>query len=369
VKLDAPSPSGAEERAWRVVRAAFEERVPAPRSRARLRPAFVLAATAALAGILASPPGWTLVHSLRKAVGVERAQPELFSLPARGRLLVSSSRGLWIVQQDGSRRLLGRYRDGAWSPHGLFLAATRENELLALDTRGHVRWALPRPQVRFPTWTGNFTDTRIAYLTTGRLHVVAGDGTKDVDAGGLPAAARIAPAWRPGLPHAVVYTNTRGRVFAYNVDAGSDFWVGPPVISGHFLEPRELEWSGDGGRLLLVARDKLVLFGARTAAPLSVRVVRGIRAAAFRPGTREIALLQTRGGSSEVLLGRRVVFRSTGEFRDLAWSPDGRWLLVTWPTADQWVFVRVGVPRRIVAVSGIARQLGDGASVAGWCCR
>ena len=48
---------------------------------------------------------------------------------------------------------------------------------------------------------------------------------------------------------------------------------------------------------------------------------------------------------------------------------DGRWLLLTWPTADQWVFVRVTGGRRIVAVSGITRQLGARASVAGWCCR
>jgi hypothetical protein len=370
VRLPEPSiPPGAEERAWQVVRAAFAAREPAPRTRRRLAPALALAAAVAAAGVLASPPGWALIHAVREAVGVKKAEPELFSLPARGRLLVSSARGLWIVQPDGSRRLLGRYREGSWSPHGLFVAATRANELLALDPKGHVRWALPRPAVRFPSWTGTRTDTRITYLTTSRLHIVAGDGTKDGDAGGLPAAARIAPAWRPGLPHVVTYANTRGRVYSYNDDCGCDFWVGPPVISGHFVDPRQLQWSDDGQRLLLVALDKLVVFGSRTAAPLAERYVRGIRAAAFRPGTHEIAVLRTHAGSSEVLLGRRVVFRGTGDFRDLAWSPDGRWLLVTWPTADQWVFVQLGGPRRIVAVSGITRQLGAGASVAGWCCR
>jgi hypothetical protein len=261
--------------------------------------------------------------------------------------------------------MLGRYRDGAWSPHGLFVAATRPNELVALDPEGHVRWALPRPAVRFPSWTGDYRNTAIAYLTTSRLHVVAGDGTGDVDGGGLPAAARIPPVWRPGLPHVVTYANTRGGVYAYDVGAGSDFWVGPPVISGRFVEPRELEWSDDGQRLLLVAHDKLVLFGPRTAKPLSIRVARGITAAAFRPRSHQIALIR----GSDVLLGRRVVFRGTGAFGDLAWSPDGHWLLVTWPAADQWVFVRVAGRRRIVAVSGITRQLGAGAHVAGWCCR
>src|SRR5439155_818149 len=83
-----------------------------------------------LAGVLASPPGWALIHSFREAVGIEQAEPELFSLPTGGRLLVSSSSGPWIVQPGGSRRLLGRYRDASWSPHGLYLTVTRENELL-----------------------------------------------------------------------------------------------------------------------------------------------------------------------------------------------------------------------------------------------
>ena len=97
------------------------------RPRSRLRPAFALAAAALVAGVLASPPGWSLIHSIRKAVGVEDAKTELFSLPAPGQLLVSSPRGLWVVQKDGSRRLLRSYRDGSWSPHGRYLAATRSN--------------------------------------------------------------------------------------------------------------------------------------------------------------------------------------------------------------------------------------------------
>src|SRR5438132_716904 len=129
---------------------------------------------------------------------------ELFSLPAPGRLLVSGSGGTWIVNRDGSRRRLGSYRDAAWSPHGLFVAATRPNELLALDTKGNVRWTLPRRSPRFPAWTGTRADTRIAYLAGGKLHVVAGDGTGDHAIG--PAAA-VPPVWLPG--RVVVYSNGR----------------------------------------------------------------------------------------------------------------------------------------------------------------
>ena len=63
----------------------------------------------------------------------------------------------------------------------------------------------------------------------------------------------------------------------------------------------------------------------------------------------------------------RTIFRSTGVFRQLVASPDGRWLLVTWPTANQWVFVRLQ-PRRIVGVARITQQFGRDARVAGWCC-
>jgi hypothetical protein len=56
-------------------------------------------------------------------------------------------------------------------------------------------------------------------------------------------------------------------------------------------------------------------------------------------------------------------------FEDVAWSPDGHWLLVTWPTADQWVFVRVAGTREIVAGATISRQFGGSfPTIRGWCC-
>jgi len=69
---------------------------------------------------------------------------------------------------------------------------------------------------------------------------------------------------------------------------------------------------------------------------------------------------------------RRVL--SGAGLRQLAWSPDGRWLLVSWPAADQWVFVRVAGMPRIAAVSRIARQFSARSAqhafprIEGWCC-
>ena len=68
------------------------------------------------------------------------------------------------------------------------------------------------------------------------------------------------------------------------------------------------------------------------------------------------------------LLNGRTLFRGTGAFRQIAFSPNGRWLLVTWPTANQWVFVRNGRPRKIVGASRISAQFGGFPRVEGWCC-
>ena len=171
----APNEPEAGERAWEVVRAAYESREPVIWPRRHARPLLAGALVAAVVAAALSPPGRSVVHSLRKAVGIERAQPALFSLPAPGQLLVTSREGAWLVRADGSKRLLGRYRDTAFSPHGLFVAATRANELVALDAEGNVRWTLARPSPRFPAWTGTRSDTRIAYLSNGRLRIVGPD--------------------------------------------------------------------------------------------------------------------------------------------------------------------------------------------------
>ncbi|MET0853126.1 MAG: hypothetical protein ABWY30_00700, partial [Microterricola sp.] len=300
-------------RAWQVVRAAYEERTPAPRERKAWRPVLVLAAVAVVAGAVASPPGQAVLDSIREVVGIERAQPALFSLPAPGPLLVESADGVWVVQADGSKRRLGDWREGSWSPFGRFVVAARANELAALEPDGDVRWSLARPRVRFPRWTGDRIDTRIAYLSGTSLRVVAGDGTDDRLLRRNVAA--VAPVWLPGDGFRLAYTDRAGRTVAVDAD------------TGHALRQ-----------------------GA-VSAPAA-------------------ATIRRRGAASEVVTEGRVVFRGTGEFRDAARTPDGRWLLVTWPTADQWVFVRLSGRRKIVAVSGITEQFGGGAfpMIAGWCC-
>jgi hypothetical protein len=52
----------------------------------------------------------------------------------------------------------------------------------------------------------------------------------------------------------------------------------------------------------------------------------------------------------------REVFAAPGALTDLAWSPDGRWLLVAWREADQWLFIPTTGRRRVRAVANIREQ-------------
>lgn len=314
MRFHAPEEHEAEDRAWEVVRALYEQREPVSWPRRHWQPLIAVAIVAAVVAAALSPPGRSVVHSLRKAVGVQQAEQGIFSLPAPRQLLVKSREGAWLVHADGSKRLLGGYRDARLSPHGLFVAGTRANQLVALDPQGDVRWTLARPAPRLPAWTGTRTDTRIAYLSGGELRVVAGDGSGDH---ALGRAALVPPAWRPGPRRVLAYSDRRQAVV---VDAD---------------DPSEATVDRDG---TFAGRNDVV--AARAAG---------------------------NGSSVFFIVSGRTFFRGTGVFDQLASSPDGRWLLISWPTANQWVFVRLH-PRKMVGVARITQKFGRDARIAGWCC-
>ncbi|HLY93532.1 MAG TPA: hypothetical protein VKP14_01670 [Gaiellaceae bacterium] len=355
-----PVDADAEGRTWEVVRSAFAEREPVVVHRRRLGIALVAAGVAILAAAL-SPPGRAVVNAVRRSIGIEHATPALFRLPSAGRLLVSGPGGAWVVASDGSRRLLGDYAQASWSPHGLFVVGARTNELATMEPTGKVHWTLARPQIRFPRWAGTHADTRIAYLTTSRLHVVAGDGTGDVDAEGLPAAAVVAPAWRPSKTdlHVLAYVTTHGRVTVLNPDRGNVWWV-----SAGYAGPRALAWSPDGKKLVLAAQSKVVVFDGQSGRAHTLRV-EGVRGMAFAPDGR-LALL--RGRAVLLFDGSRLrtLFIAPGGLAGLAWSPNGRWLLTGLPSADQWVFLQTLRGHRVLAVSHIRSQFGGAATLDGW---
>ncbi len=217
-RIEVPGEHEARERSWAVVQAAYAEREPATPQRSWKPLAALAAAAVVLAGLL-SPPGRAVLDELREVVGVEESAPALFSLPTSGRLLVIADSGAWVVEQDGSKRLLGPYREASWSPFGRFVVASRPNELAALTPDGVVRWSLARPKVRFPRWGGTRTDTRIAYLSDGALRVVGGDGKGDRLLDRL--ASEQPPAWLPGAGHRLAYARRDGSVRVVDADTGA----------------------------------------------------------------------------------------------------------------------------------------------------
>lgn len=363
-----------EDRAWEVVRRAFLERTP-PRRRARkkLALAATAAAVAAVVAAAVSPPGRAVFHSVRAAVGIEHAEPALFSLPAPGRLLVVSSDngGVWLVKSDGFMRRLGPYTDAEWSPHGLYVIATEGNQLVAFDPYGGVRWKLARHTPSSPRWEGTMTDTRIAYLAASGLRVVAGDGTDDhlLDA----HAGDVAPAWDTARLHTLAYYSG-GAIVLRQAD-GKLVWRAPIKVL-----PAALEWSSDGRYLAVRSPRQIVVIDERGEVHRTISMLGAeLRQATFKPGTHELAVVVRRSGRSEVRVvdvdhpgHARLLFAGPGTFGDVEWAPTGGWLLVNWPDANQWVFIK---GKHVRAVANIREQfaradgLGPLLQLSGrWCC-
>jgi len=347
-RIEVPGEHEARERAWDVVRAAYAEREPVPRPRRRLAPAVVLGLAVALTAVALSPPGRAVVDSVRKAIGIESAEEALFSLPVPGRLLVVSDSGAWAVANDGSIRRLGDYREIRCSPFGRFVAAARANELAALEPDGDVHWKLSRPGVRAPEWGGTLTDTRIAYVSRGRVRVVAGDGTGD-----HALAPGRAAAWVPGSVRLLAVAGTSG-VSLVDVETSETRWTTP-------VRAATLAWSADGTRLLALGVGRYAVLS-----PMGKVLTEGrASAGAFAPRGHALALI--RGDRLEV--DGRLRFRGTGAFGDVTWSPDGGWIAVAWPEADQLVFVRAAGRRKIEASANVADQFESTSTprLAGWC--
>ena len=384
MRWDEPAPGEreAEDRSWDVVRAAWAEEPRPTYSRSPHHRGLVAAAAAiaVVAAAVFSSPGRAVLHSLQHAVrGEKNANPALYSLPSGSSLLVESDRGVWVVQRDGSKRLLRGYRDASWSPHGVYLAAVRGSELRALEPNGAVHWSIARPgRLSSPRWSDATPPCcRIAYLAGPTLRVVNGDGTDDrlLAAGVAP----VAPAWRPHT-HVLAYVDTGGLVRVLEADTGRLLRTIHPA-----QRPYGLEWSTDGRFLLVRGLHSFELFGPGTTHLQPLGPGAGgapVIDAALSPNGRNIASIQrasTRAGTRSFLWRysrlrpdeerATAVFAGAGRLADVEWSPDGRWLLLNWPSADQWLFIRSAAVRKVRAVSNIRSSFGPNARLAGWCCR
>ena len=371
---DAPGEREAGDRSWDVVREAYEERIRVPRKR-DWRPIAIVAVAAVLVAAGVTPPGHAVLGSLRDAVrGEPNAAPALFSLPTpHSHLLVNSAEGAWVVQSDGSKRLLDGYRDASWSPHGLYLAALHGDELRALEPNGNVHWSVGRAGLASPRWSNEGTgDERVAYLAGSTLRVIGGDGRSDRAL--ARDVGRIAPAWRPRT-HVLAYVARTGKIVVRSADSGAVQWS-----SVAQQRPTGLEWSGDGHYLLARGATSITVFsytGRQRLEPLGPPLAARVVDAAFRPSSDALAFVQRTGGRSSVWFypqlrpdgtAARRVFAGAGDFDRIAWSPDARWLMLSWRSADQWLFIRSAAVRKVVPVSGIEEAFGPDAVPAGWCC-
>jgi len=382
--VPAPGEGQAEERSWAVVREAFDEREP-------VRQPLGLRARAALAGLVAAavavvaltPAGAEVREWIADAIeaGEEDARPGLGSLPAPGAILTESGDGVWIIRDDGSRRRLGDYDLATWSANGRYVGVTDGRELLAVTTTGEQRWAIPASsRIESLDWSSD-DGFRVAYVAGGKLRIAAGDGSEDVAFRDDIGSTAI--AWQPESDpdiavHRLAFVDRRGRVILADTDSGDVLWRSAQVQA----EVESLQWSGNGDRLLVAgngfghvldAEGNPALKAVAAGASAATLAPDGATVAVVRPsrkGGAEFALVPAELGPREAVLYPNPP-RATGAFGAPTFSPDGEWILLPWPEADQWLFIRVA-DRRIIPVD-ISRQLDPtGAasfpSVAGWCC-
>jgi hypothetical protein len=366
----APREPQAQLHAWPVIRSVYVDRSPVRSRRPWVRVS-VVPVVVLITGILALTSAGAAVHRwIVQTIGVPRAHPQLVSLPAPGSILVTGAGGTWTIAADGARHRLGSASQATWSPHGLYVAVAGSGQLSALTPTGATVWSIARAGVHAPRWFGP-NGYRVAYLSGATLRVIAGDGTGDRAL--ASDVGPVAPAWRTGHAYTLAYVQRPATVVVRDADTGRVAW------SRHLsAPPQRLTWSADGRRLLVLNPTSALLFDAtgRLVRILPARAG-SLRAAALSPDGRQLALLDGRGVSVAAITGAsgspRVVFTVPGA-RQLAWSPDGRWILVSWPAADEWVFVHaVGSPR-VIAMSRIAEQFGGRHParsfpvLRGWCC-
>jgi hypothetical protein len=307
---------------------------PPPRRRRRVarRTLVVLLASLLAAGLLLTPAGAAVRSWVSDAVAPPRppappappAPPGSgAALPGGGRLLTGGRGGLVVRTSSGPLRIFGDVGEAAWSPRGLFIAATRGPELIAMTPGGERRWSLSRAApVRHPRWAPS--GYQIAYLSAGGLFLVDGDGSNDTRVG---AADGTAPAWRPVRGHSqVAYARGRSVLLLDAIDRRVLFRA---RVAGR---PLALSWSADGRRLLIVEPDRVQLLGGRGAPIRTVRAPRGTRnvTGSFARSGRDWTLVRSRGASSRLLLvsagATLKVLELAGRVDGLASAPRGGWL-------------------------------------------
>jgi hypothetical protein len=383
-----PGEAEAAARSWPVVEAALAEhlsgepgaapaprRVPFGRRRPVLRFALVLALIAA--GLLAAltPAGADVGDWIgdRFATDEEPSVPAFAPLPKGGSVLAISRSGAYAVSADGNTQHLGFFTDAGWSPRGKHVVGVDGRRLIAVTPTGMVKWTLAEPhRVSHPAWS---TDEgfAVAYLERSSLRVVAGDGDPVTNRRVRGRAAAVRPAWLPHSDRVLTYATRDGTIATIDVSTGRMLWRAP-------VSAEALAWSRDGRRLVALSSRSLTVLDESGRIRGTIALPGVARELALHPSGRKAAVRVGRGGETRVLqvpldgagehahrAARRELFQ--GDVDGIAWSQNGRRLLVGWRGAGQWLLLGPG--NRIRPLHDVSRELGSTGGfprVAGWCC-
>jgi hypothetical protein len=361
-----PGEAEAAARSWPVVEAALAEREPGrgPASHPR-RLALRLALAAALlaAGLLValSPAGAWLGDRFKDEP--KKTTPAFAALPKGGSVLAISRTGAYALHPDGGSQRLGGFSEAGWSPRGKHVVGVHGRRLTAVDPLGTVKWTLVRSGVHDPAWSAGL-GYAVAYLQGRRLRVVDGNGNAATDRGIRRGAAPVTPAWRPHSDRVLTYATTSGAIETVDVTTGRGLWrtrASEPVHA--------LAWSRDGRRLVALSSQLVAVFDRTGHRLRTVELPGAARALALHPSGKRAAVV-VRDGALEVPLdGARPSLLFQGNVDGLAWSADGRRLLLGWRDTDQWLLFGPGGRKR--ALHNVSRELGSAGGfprVAGWCC-
>lgn len=352
-------------RTWPVVEAALAAREPTRRHRgAGLRLALVTGIVGLGLVAALSPAGAWIEDRLRD--DPEPGAPAFTALPRGAPALAISRSGAYAVRPDAWRRL-GSFTDAGWSPRGLHVVGVNGRRLEAVTQQGAPRWSIARPQrVHHPAWSLG-EGFMVAYLEGTRLRVVAGNGDPASDRLLRRGAAPVTPAWMPGDRYRMTYS--RGGRALETLDAVTGGSVWRARVGGAL----ELAWSRDGRRLVAMSRRALTVLDASGRVLRTLPLAARARDLALHPSGRRAAVTVEGAARMRVLdvpLGGGAPWqRFQGDVDGIAWSRDGRRLLVASRGADQWLLLGPG--DRVRVLNGVSRELGAAGGfprLAGWCC-